>query len=352
MIKEEIAKRALPAVLKDGVTRENFAAYQDELRALFADQCFGVTPDAPKEVKSEITFTREDEYCSKSLRQDVKLSFAMEKGEFTFPMTLEIPYSSRPVPAVVYISFADFRADGYQPVEEIVDAGYAYATFNYQAVTTDDNDFTNGIAALTTRGTDHDWGKIGMWAFAASRVLDYLLTRPEIDGKRIIVMGHSRLGKTALWAAAQDKRFAASVSNDSGCSGAAVNRSKVGEHIRQIYTTFPYWFCKNYEKYMDNEDKLAFEQYHLLALTCPRPVYVASGSEDEWADPLSEFISACKVGEAYQLFGFEGLGECEMPAPGGRVVGDKVGYHNRPGTHFLSRYDWIRVLRFMDIALL
>ncbi len=352
MIRDEIAKRKLPAVLKDGVTKETFAAYQDELRTLLADRCFGVTPEAPKEVKAEITFTRKDEYCSKSLRQGLTLSFEMEKGSFSFPLTLETPYSAKPVPAVVYIAFEDFRSDGYQPVEEIVDAGYAYATFNYAAVTSDDNDFENGIAALTTRGTDHDWGKIGMWAFAASRVLDYLLTRPEIDPNRIIVMGHSRLGKTALWAAAQDKRFAGAVSNDSGCSGAAVNRGKVGENIRDIYTRFPYWFCKNYAQYMDNEDKLPFEQYHLLALVCPRPVYVCSASADEWADPLSEFLSAYMVGEAYKLFGYEGLGECEMPEPGKRIVGDKVGYHNRPGTHFHSRYDWIRTLRFMDIALL
>ena len=349
MIQEEIRRRNLPAVLPEGMTAEQFGQWRSERVALYEQECFGVTPAAPDQVRAEVIRTVDPAWCNKAIYQKIQLAFDMEKGEFSFPMQLALPKAGQPAPCVVYISFTESEYHRRQPIEEILDMGWAYASFEYKDVTSDDGDMENGIAALTSREEKSAWGKLGLWAYGASRVLDYLLTRPEIDPKRIVVVGLSRLGKTALWAGAQDERFAGAVSVNSGCSGAAVSRGKVGENVDDICRVFPFWFCENYQKYRKNEDAMPFEQYHLLACCAPRPVYVTSSVEDEWADPASEFLSCCMLKDVYALFGQEALGaqDPEMVAPNGRIVGDKVGYHLRPGTHGISRYDWIRALQFM-----
>lgn len=349
MIQEQIASRKLPPLLADGVTADNYPQYRAKLVELFEKECFGKTPPAPAVVHAQVKEVHQDDWAGKAVHKKVELSFEMEKGICTFPVHLVLPTTGRPMPCALYVSFTPYATGGYMPIEEVVDHGYAMAVFCYEDVTTDDDDFANGIAALTSRSGGDCWGKISMWAYAASRVMDYLVTVPEIDTDSVFVMGHSRLGKTALWAGAQDDRFAAVVSNDSGCSGAAVSRGKAGETVEAIYRQFPFWFCPNYEKYGGHEDQMPFEQYHLLACTAPRPLYVASASKDEWADPQSEWLSCVLLEPAYALFGKTGLGQqSEMVPVGGRVVGDGIGYHLRPGTHFLSRYDWVRILRFLD----
>ncbi len=349
---EQKRERNLPPLFAEEVTRASFGDWKRRIVDLYARECFGLTPPAPARVAAETLEAHQDDWAGKAEHRAVRLSFAMEKGCFSFPVHLVLPKTGRPMPCALYISFTPYATGGYQPIEEIVDHGYAMAIFNYEDVTRDNGDFSDGIAAMTSRAGKDAWGKIGMWAYAASRVMDYLLTVPEIDGAKVFVMGHSRLGKTALWAGAQDARFAAVVSNDSGCAGAAVSRGKVGESVAAIYRQFPFWFCENYAKYGGREDALPFEQYQLLACVAPRPLYVASASEDEWADPRSEFLSAAMLEPAYALFDQTGLGAgCAMPEPGGRIASGMVGYHLRPGTHYLSRYDWARVLRFMDTRL-
>ena len=352
MIHEEISKRSLPPLFDREVTRDTFADWKRRTVDLYARECFGVTPPAPASVVAEMMADREDDWAGKAEHRMVRLSFEMEKGRFSFPVHLVLPKTGRPMPCALYISFTPYATAGYQPIEEVVDHGYAMAVFCYEDVTRDNGDFTDGIAAMTSRAGEDAWGKIGMWAYAASRAMDYLLTVPEIDGSRVFVMGHSRLGKTALWAAAQDARFAAVVSNDSGCSGAAVSRGKAGESVAAICKQFPFWFCRNYEKYAGREDSLPFEQYQLLACVAPRPLYVSSASQDDWADPRSEFLSCAMLDPAYALFGLPALGSDQMPQPGGRIASGRVGYHLRPGTHYLSRYDWARVMRFMDLHFL
>lgn len=351
MMEEQIRARRLPPLFDGEVNAQNFDEWRKNIVDLYAHECFGVTPPAPREVRAVVAEQNDDDWAGKAEHRKVMLSFDMENGEFSFPVHLVIPKAGRPCPCVVYPSFTPYATAGYQPIEEIVDQGFALAVFCYEDVTRDNEDFTDGLAAMTYRGAADDWGKIGMWAFACSRVLDHLLTLPEIDGSRVAVLGHSRLGKTALWAAAQDLRFAAVHSNDSGCAGAAVCRGKVGESVQAIYSKFPFWFCENYKKYGGQEELLPFEQYQLLACAAPRPLYVASASEDEWADPQSEFLSAVLASPAWELFGYEGLGTDKMPAPGGRIASGRVGYHLRPGTHYLSRYDWVRALNFFRLNL-
>lgn len=224
------------------------------------------------------------------------------------------------------------------------------ATFCYNDVTSDrDDGFTSGLAAMYPRNDpDTDWGKLGMWAFATSQLMDYVLTLPTVDHKRIFVVGHSRLGKTAIWCAAQDERFAAAVSNDSGCSGADITRDKRGERIEQITDNFPYLFFRNYMRYRVREHELPFGQHQLLSLMAPRHLYVASVQEDVWSDLQSEYMATKLAGESYALFGMNGLVPdiSDNPMPGDQLHDGRMGYHLRTGLHFLSRCDWQRFMHY------
>ena len=250
-----------------------------------------------------------------------------------------------------------YRANRWD-IEQVIDAGYALATIHYVDVVFDGRDgIGTGIMSLygdskaTEERAPDAWGAITAWAWGLSRVLDYLETDEHIDATRVAVMGHSRLGKTALWAGASDPRFAVVISNNSGCGGAALSRRNYGETLAIINYNFPHWFAKNFRQYNADPNTLPIDEHELFALMAPRPVYAASAQNDRWADPKGEYLSVYHAVPVYELYGekpFDGLSEPAQPAVNQPAHGNRMGYHVRTGGHDVMPFDWTQYIRFAD----
>ena len=239
---------------------------------------------------------------------------------------------------------------GRWPLKTIVGRGYAVVTMCYNDIYPDNaNGEKNSIVPLLPQGdaAGSDWSALGAWAWGYSRIADWVEAQLWADKEKLSVIGHSRLGKAALWAGAQDERFKVVISNNSGCGGAALSKREFGETISAITESFPHWFCENFTKYSNNEKELPFDQHALLALIAPRHLYVASAEADQWADPKGEFLSAYHATPVYELYGMKGLPSAEMPGIHKPIMND-VGYHIRSGAHGITDYDWGCYLAFSD----
>ncbi len=323
---------------------------QKEITQLLLREEYGFLPPAPTKVTVEQTAC-DSSFCA-GKAQLLTLNFICEiKGtQFSFPVYYTKTAADRPTPCFIHINFKSNVPDRYQPTEELVDRGYSVLSFCYTDVSSDDGDFTNGLAGLVFeegKREPYDCGKIGLWAWAALRVLDYAVTLKELDSSKISVVGHSRLGKTALLAGALDPRFYCAFSNNSGCCGAAISRQNTGETLEKIMQQFPFWFCENFKKYVAQEDTLPFDQHFLLAANAPHRVYVASAAEDSWACPENEYGSCLLAAPYFGKNGLKTFLTAEMPKVGSGISKGYIGYHIRAGKHYLSREDWIKFINFL-----
>lgn len=250
--------------------------------------------------------------------------------------------------------FTRAEKSGFWPAEELVARGYAVAALQVSQLAPDDKEhFRDGVMRLYDAGRTrtrpaYTWGALAAWGWGASRAMDYFAGDPRIDAKRVAVVGHSRGGKAALWAGAEDERFALVISNESGEGGAALSRRQFGETVAQINKSFPHWFAEGYKRYDGREGEMPIDQHMLLALIAPRALYVASADGDLWSDPRGEFISLAHSSPAYALWGDPPIRAEEMPPLDRPLVRGRRGYHIRTGGHDLSKYDWERFLDFAD----
>ncbi|MCC2816393.1 prolyl oligopeptidase family serine peptidase [Lachnoclostridium pacaense] len=299
----------------------------------------------------------------RAIRKTVEVEAVRGNRNFIFTFEVFIPVNAdKPVPAFVEICnrgtmncdpAREFYSSFY-PAETIISRGYACAVFRTQEVAPDyEEGFSIGFHRLFPEyqdsRPDDAWGTITVWAWAASRVMDYFETEPLIDEKRAAVVGHSRGGKTALWCGAQDERFAMAVSSCSGNSGDAISRGKTGESIGQILDRFPFWFAKNYQKYAGHEEEMPFDQHFLVALMAPRLVYTSTKTNDSWADPASEFESLVQASPVYGLFGLKGLDRTEPPLPENPLHEGSMGHHHKTGDHDMDEYDWNQYMNYADM---
>jgi hypothetical protein len=236
-------------------------------------------------------------------------------------------------------------------VMEILSHGYAVATAYYGDLEPDNPEGCKTGIRTTLKNVlkiqPDEWSAMGAWAYGLSRIMDYFQNDKDINAGKVAVIGHSRLGKAALWAAASDNRFAIIISNESGEGGATLSKRWYGETVKIINEKFPHWFFAKYKTYGDNTDALPIDGHMLLSLMAPRPLYVASAEGDTWSDPKGEFLSAKEAGRVYALFGKKGIDTDSMP-PLHQPVGNTIRYHIRAGRHDVTLYDWQQYLLFAD----
>jgi hypothetical protein len=335
-----------------------------EVLELFKTHVYGRNPVGRPESLRFAADAGTEMLSGRALRKKILITYSGPGGKGEIRVTAFIPKATKPAPAFLLICNRSPEKNldperlvksPFWPVEELVVRGYAALAFYNGDVDPDTYDgFTNGVHGVfqpdpSVRQPDA-WGTIAAWAWGASRVMDWIETEPLLDRTRVAVAGHSRGGKTALWCGANDTRFALTISNDSGCGGAKLNRMDLpkAESIARINKALPHWFCANFKQYGDNEESLPLDQHMLVALLAPRLAYVASASEDDWAGQPGEFRSCVLASPVWQLYGLTGLAGDTFPPPDKPLQEGRVGYHLRSGKHDLTVYDWQRYMDFAD----
>jgi (4-O-methyl)-D-glucuronate---lignin esterase len=377
---------ALPDVLAGVHDAKAWPARRRQILELYRTEVFGRSPARPAGQKFEVEDVDRNALGGRAVRKLVTISF---RGAPKLHMLLYLPAGKKTAPVFLALSFAGNqtvcddpgvplgeewvrdpktkemgqrtaaessrgRAAAQWQLDRILAHGYGLATIYYGDIEPDfDGGMKYGVRPLffkpgQTAPAADEWGAIGAWAWGLSRAMDYLETDRGVDARHVAVFGHSRLAKTALWAGAQDTRFALVISNESGEGGAAISRRDYGERTQDLNTHFPHWFCANFRKYNGHEDRMPFDSHFLLALIAPRPLYVASAEGDQWSDPRGEFLGAVYASRVYELLGKQGLGTDQMPAIHQPIM-HTVAYHIRAGKHNVTEYDWEQYLKFADM---
>lgn len=363
-------------------TKEQWQRRRTELKGLFQHYMYGHFPPAPAKLGIEVLRVDKQALGGKATLKEVALTVAPgapkihvllvlpNKRQGKVPMfaglnfqgnhtvlddpKIQLPTSWMPDRyAGVKNNRATDGGRGAQKdvwnVEAIIDRGYGLATAYCGDIDPDRKDKREGIQAAVEKalGKNYDWATIAAWAWGLQRIVDYLATEEDVDMGRIVVVGHSRLGKTALLASAFDDRVAIAMPHQAGCGGTAPSRGKIGESVQRINTSFPHWFNAEFKKFNGRPEKLPFDQHCLAALMAPRPVLFTNALEDQWANPSGQFEVLQAADPVYRLLGVEGLKAAKMPAID--VLSDgRLGYFIREGKHSMNRADWQVFLDYAD----
>jgi hypothetical protein len=363
----KVSPYSLPSLLagERGIVREP-AAWRDrrvELLRQFRDQVYGRAESRPEQLRFQVIEEQPRAMDGAATLKRIAALSRVGSREHRFEFTLFLPNArTGPVPVFLLLNNRPVsntdptrrEKSAFWPAEELVARGYGIAALQNGDLAPDDKDhFRDGVIrlfegdgpALRPRNA---WGALAAWGWGGRRVMDYFETDPRIDANRIAIVGHSRGGKAALWAGAEDERFALVISNESGEGGAALARRAFGETTARITATFPHWFNEHYRAYAGREADLPVDQHMLLALIAPRALYVASADEDLWSDPRGEFLALAQSSPAFALFGQPAIATTAMPPLDTPLVAGHRGYHIRRGVHDLTLYDWQRFADFAD----
>jgi len=372
---------ALPPLL---VTAEgNFITTSDEwinlrrpqILAMFSSLIYGRVPQPKHPIQASFNVIQQvpDFMGGIATRLTVAMTFSNQRGDAEAVIQVFIPNeATKPVPAVMIHGFSETQSEGFDanpdqpglikaswPVGLILESGFALIAIDHSDLVAH-NEVEFGEKTIQHLFYDDgqsfpradEWSVISAIAWSGSRALDYLQSLTSIDHTRVAIMGHSKLGKAALWTAAQDQRFALVVAAQSGAGGAALWRRKYGETLEKMVTRFPYWLSRNAWKFVGNENDLPVDQHMLLALIAPRPLYIASGQDDKWADPRGEYLATWHATEVYELFGLKGMQSEQSPAVNVPVNNGTLGYHVRKGGHSVEEFDWVQIMEFTKRHLL
>ena len=370
-----------PLVMENGTRVRTAAQWRNarrpELLVLFTREMYGVMPARSAKESFTVFENSPDALNGKAIRKQVTILINGDPSGPKFDMLMYLPKAAKgKSPAILGMNFYGNHAvssdpairmepaaapqPGQNPVrgsnaaqwplEEMIDKGYTVATFSRLDIDPDTKDgFAKSLKSFypELQNRPDNFSTIGEWAWAFSRAMDYLETDRAIDAKKVAIFGWSRLGKAALWAGANDERFAATISNDSGAGGAKLFHRDIAENVGRLNTVFPQWFDQNFRKYNNQDKSMPFDQHELIALIAPRLVYVASAQQDANADPEGEFESARLAGPVFKLLGRQPLQADHFPLVDHPVEGD-VSYHVRTGMHDVLPYDWAQYLRFLE----
>ena len=376
-----------PLVFNDGTPVRTAADWTKRRRAeileLFATNVYGHSPAKPRNITYEVFDNDTNALGGKAIRKQVTIYFSPSRSGPREEVLIYIPKNApKPVPVFLLLSFAgnqtvsaepqiktgvmwnpktrekqaapeDSRGRMKEETERVLSRGYAFAAVNYADIEPDFNGgYVSGIRPLffkpgQSENSNDEWGAIGAWSYGLSRIVDYFESDKDIDARRVAIVGHSRLGKTALWTGALDQRIALVISSCSGEGGASLSRRDYGERISNLTWSFPYWFAKNYKNFADKVDQLPVDMHELIALIAPRPVYITGGETDLWADPKGEFLAAVGAGPVFRLLGKEDLGTDQMPDLDQPIM-KTIGFHIHSGGHAITPFDWEQFLTFAD----
>lgn len=353
-----------PFVSEKGQLIQSIADWENmrrpEIFRLFQNEVYGQIPKDFDAISFEIVKESTNPYPEISFLEEVNITIERNGKRHTMRINFFLPKTGAgPFPVILMINYSPKYADGklvdeaFWPIQELITRGFATASFHVETVAPDiAESFQNGIISTLYPeqiGQSNGLKALGAWGWGAIRAMDYFEQHPKVDSKKSILVGHSRTGKAALWASANDPRWAVIYANESGCGGAALSKRKFGETVGAINRRFPHWFANNFNKYNENEEALPLDQHLLPGLIAPRVVYYSSAKGDQWADPKGEYLGI-QLGSrvAAEIYGKKAVFDREFEALEGPVHLESVGYHIREGEHNLTWEDWELFLKFVE----
>lgn len=330
-------------------TAEQWQIRREEIKNIVQNIEYGHFPGRPDALRA--TEIGSETFADGTIHKNITLSIIPSNSTplimINFTLWVYIPNGTISFPTIVKPG-KDGRGSQDPISNTMLNRGYIFVCYDHEALDPDTkgNDVVGPCQAAYPT---YDWGSIAVWAWGAMRIADYLVGEPWIeapagflpsDPDKLIITGHSRLGKVALLTGAFDERFAMVDPNGSGCGGVGsfLIQGSGAETIAFIThpTLYFSWFHKNFNEYAFKERNLDFDQHFLRALIAPRLLLSTDGLNDYWANPPGTQAMWEASNPVFELLG----------------VKEYNAIHYRCGGHGFIAEDFAVMLNFADKYLL